>query len=155
MTLTELGSAIQTLPLFTAVRESQLVYPILLSTHLASIATFGGLVLATNLRLLGWLLPDVPAVAFIRALRRWKQLGFVVMITAGVLLGGAKAAEYVTNPFFQTKMLLLVGVGLHGWLFRRSVYRTSHVTISPAAARAAGALSIILWLGVLSMGRWI
>jgi hypothetical protein len=154
MTLAELGQQIQTVPLFTAVRESRLVYPILLSTHLASIATFGGLILATDLRLLGWL-ADVPAAALIRALRPWKQVGFVVMITAGLLLGGSKASEYLTNPFFQTKMLLLAGVGLHGLVFRRSVYRTDGAAMSPGAARLAGVFSIVLWLGVLSMGRWI
>jgi hypothetical protein len=154
MTLFELGQQIQTLRVFTAVRESQLVYPILLSTHLASIATFGGLILATNLRLLGWL-SDVPAAAFIRALRPWKQAGFVIMVTAGVLLGGAKASEYLTNPFFQTKMLLLAGVGVHGVSFRRLVYRTGDAPISLVAGRTAAILSIILWLGVVSMGRWI
>jgi hypothetical protein len=154
MTLASLGAGIQALPLFSAVRESRLVYPILLATHLATIATFGGLVLATNLRLMGGFLVDVPASELIRPLRPWKQLGFGVMITAGVLLGGSKAAEYLTNPFFQTKMLLLLSVGLHGWLFRRRVYRTS-APISATTARAAGVLSIVLWIGVLSMGRWI
>jgi hypothetical protein len=154
MTLASLGEGIQALPLFSAVRESRLVYPILLATHLASIATFGGLVLATNLRLLGGFLADVPASAVIRALRPWKQLGFGVMITAGILLGGSKSAEYLTNPFFQTKMLLLLGVGLQGWFFRHRVYRTS-APVSAATARVAGLLSIVLWLGVVSMGRWI
>jgi len=154
MTLASLGEGIQALPLFSAVRESRLVYPILLATHLASIATFGGLVLATNLRLLGGFLADVPASQIIRALRPWKQLGFGVMIGAGVLLGGSKAAEYLTNPFFQTKMLLLLSVGLHGGFFRRRVYRTS-APVSAPMARAAAVLSIVLWLGVVSMGRWI
>jgi uncharacterized protein DUF6644 len=155
MTLGALGQSIQALALFSAVRESRLVYPILLSTHLASIATFGGLVLATNLRLLDWFLADVPAGVLIRALRPWKQLGFVVMITAGVLLGGSKAAEYLTNPFFQTKMVLLSGVGIHGWLFRRQVYRAADAALSVRTARVAAVLSIVLWLGVLSMARWI
>jgi hypothetical protein len=154
MTLIELGQQIQTFRIFTAVRESQLAYPILLSAHLACIATFGGLILATNLRLLGWL-ADVPAAALIRALRPWKQAGFIIMITAGVLLGGAKASEYLTNPFFQTKMLLLAGIGVHGVIFRRRVYRTGDAPVSVAAGRAAAILSIILWLGVVSMGRWI
>ena len=155
MTLADIGPAIQALPIFTAVRESRLVYPVLLSTHLACIATFGGLILATNLRLLGWFLNDIPAGALIRALRPWKQLGFVVMIGAGVLLGGSKAAEYLTNPFFVTKLLLLLTIGVHGWLFRRSVYRAGDAPVSVTTARVAGVLSMVLWLGVLSMGRWI
>ncbi len=38
---------------FTALRESGLPYPIVMSLHLTSIAVFGGLILMTDLRLLG------------------------------------------------------------------------------------------------------
>src|SRR5215831_2859066 len=114
MGLAEIGHSIQNIGLFTAVRESRLVYPILLSTHLTCLAIFGGLILFTNFRLLGWVLTDVPAEDVIRALRPWKHFGFAVMISAGLLLGGSKAGEYFTNPYFQIKMLLLVGIGIHG-----------------------------------------
>jgi hypothetical protein len=153
MTLASIGQSIQNLSLFTAVRESSLVYPILLSTHLTCIATFGGLILATNLRLLGWVLTDIPADGLIQELRPWKQVGFVVMVTAGLLLGASKAEEYLTNPYFLIKLSLLLGIGVHGLIFRGSVYRRRPV--SESAARAAGMLSLILWVGVVSMGRWI
>src|SRR4029453_14096328 len=104
--LESVGQFIQDLSLFTAVRESALVYPILLSTHLACIATFGGLILVTNLRLAGWFLTDIPPRDLIRALRAWKQAGLAIMLTAGVLLGGSKAAEYLTNPYFEIKLVL-------------------------------------------------
>ena len=154
MTLASVGGFIEHLDLSTAVRESTLAYPILLSTHLTCIATFGGLILATNLRLMNWLLTDIPADEFIRALRPWKQAGFVIMVTAGVLLGASKAADYLTNPYFQIKLALLLGLGAHGLVFRRTVYR-SRTPAGPSVSRTAALLSIILWLGVVSMGRWI
>ncbi len=154
MSLASFGQGVQDLQLFTAVRESRLVYPIVLSTHLACIAIFGGLILITNLRLLGWTLTDIPATDMIRSLRPWKQFGFVVMATCGVLLGASKASEYLPNPFFQLKMGLLVGLALHGYYFRRTVYRTA-LPLDAGKARAAAVLSLILWVGVVSMGRWI
>ena len=154
MNLAFLGQRVQDLSLFTAVRESRLVYPIVLSTHLACIAIFGGLILITNLRLIGWTLTDIPAADLIRSLRRWKQFGFVIMVTCGVLLGASKASEYLPNPFFQLKMGLLIGVAVHGVYFRRTVYRTA-MPIEPRKARAAAVMSLILWVGVVSMGRWI
>lgn len=154
MSLASVGQGVQEFPLFTAVRESRLVYPILLSTHLACIAIFGGLVLITNVRLLGWALTDIPASDMIRSLRRWKQFGFVVMATCGVLLAGSKASEYLPNPFFQLKMGLLTGIALHGVYFRRTVYRTV-MPVEPTKARVAAVVSLILWIGVVSMGRWI
>ena len=155
MTLAAIGRAIQDVSVFTAVRESSYVYPIVLSTHLACIAAFGGLILITNLRLLGWTLTDIPIDEMIGGLRPWKQLGFTVMVTCGVLLGASKAEDYLTNPYFLIKMALLLGIGLHGMYFRRTVYRRGTRPISLASARAAGALSLLLWIGMVSMGRWI
>lgn len=152
--LEPIGASIQALSLFTAIRESTLVYPILLSLHLTCIATFGGLVLVTNLRLLGWFLTDVPAGELIRALRPWKHVGLTIMITAGALLGGSKAGEYLANPYFLTKLVLLAAVAVHGWAFRGSVYRRAGGP-DPGRARLAAALSIVLWVAVVSMGRWI
>jgi hypothetical protein len=155
MTVASIGRLIQDLSVFTALRESSYAYPIVLSTHLACIATFGGLILVTDLRLLGWTLTDIPIDEMIRSLRPWKQLGFSIMVTCGLLLGGSKAQDYLTNPYFVIKMTLLVAVGLHGLYFRRSVYRGGATPITTSTARAAGVLSLILWVGVVSMGRWI
>ena len=155
MTLVSIGRFIQDISVFTAVRESAYVYPIVLATHVTCIAIFGGLILLTNLRLLGWVLTDIPVEEVIQGFRAWKQLGFVVMVCCGLLLGASKAEEYLTNPFFQVKMALLASIGVHGLYFRRRVYRVGRSPIRPATARAAAVLSLILWVGVVSMGRWI
>jgi hypothetical protein len=155
MSLAEIGRAIQDIGIFTAVRESMLAYPILLSTHLACIALFGGLILVTNLRLLGWVLTEIPAEDVIQGLRPWKLAGLIVMVTVGALLGASKAGEYLTNPFFQIKMLLLAALVVHHLYFRGRVYRSSTPPVEGPSARAAAALSLLLWVGVASMGRWI
>ena len=155
MTVASIGRFIQDLSVFTAVRESSYVYTVVLSMHLACIATFGGLILITNFRLLGWTLTDIPIDEMIRGLRPWKQLGFAIMVTCGVLLGASKAEDYLTNPYFVVKMTLLLAVGLHGLYFRRTIYRRQATAISATTARTAGVLSLILWIGVISMGRWI
>ena len=155
MTLASVGRTIQDLRAFTAVRESLYVYPVVLSTHVACIALFGGLILLTNLRLLEWCLTDVPAHEMIERFRPWKQLGFVVMVGCGGLLGASKAAEYFVNPFFQIKMALIGAIGLHGRYFRRSVYRSEGSAIPPGCARAAAVLSLALWAAIVTMGRWI
>ena len=106
-------------------------------------------------RLLGWVLTDIPADALIQSLRPWKQAGFTIMVTCGLLLGASKAEEYLTNPFFLTKMALLAGVALHGLYFSGKVYRRDERFISPSTARTAAVVSLILWVAVVSMGRWI
>ena len=155
MTLASVGRTIQDFRAFTAIRESSYVYPVILSTHVACIALFGGLILLTNLRLLEWSLTDVPVHAVIERFRPWKQLGFVVMVSCGGLLAASKASEYFVNPFFQIKIALIGALGVHGTYFRRSVYRPAGAAIPPGSATAAAVTSIALWLAIVTLGRWI
>jgi hypothetical protein len=145
--------------LATAVRESELAYPIIMSLHLASIAVFGGMILMTDLRLLGAAMRDIPVADVIRQLRVWKRTGFVVMVTCGMLLAASKADQYYPNPYFRIKMGLLALVGVHALVFRRSVYARAEkldaAPAIPAVAKIAACLSLGLWLGIMSAGRWI
>jgi hypothetical protein len=137
-----------------ALRESDLVYPIVLSLHLCGIAFFGGAILMTNLRLLGLILQKSTVADIVRQLRPWKWAGFILVVTCGVLLASAKADTYYPNRYFRIKILLLACVGVHALVFRRSIYKASSA-ILPRNARLAACLSLALWLGILSMGRWI
>jgi hypothetical protein len=70
------------------------------------------------------------------------------------LLATSKMDTYYPNPYFQIKMLLLALVGVHALAFHGSVYGKS-AAAEGAPAKLAGALSLVLWTGILSMGRWI
>jgi hypothetical protein len=159
MSAASISQAIQDTDFFTAMRESALVYPIVLSTHLTCIAIFGGMILLTNLRMLGLAFSGVPFADLLRSTRPWKWAGFFIMIGCGILLGGAKLEAYYANPYFLLKMLLLALVGVHALVFRRSVYRNAEqldqLPAMPRQARVAAVLSMVLWIGVLSAGRWI
>jgi hypothetical protein len=143
----------------TAIRESALVYPIIMMTHLASIALFGGMILMGDLRLLGLAMKDRPVADVVGDLRAWKWLGFVVMVTCGVLLLSAKAEQYYPNPFYWLKMTLLALVGVHALVFHRSVYGNlkaiDRAPQIPGTAKAAAVISLVLWIGLVCAGRWI
>jgi hypothetical protein len=159
MSFAEFSQWVQGTDFFTALRESALVYPIIMSLHLSSIAIFGGLILLTDLRLLGLAMPSMTVSDIVAQTRIWKRIGFVVMITCGILLAGAKLDKYYDNPYFQLKLLFLLLVGVHALVFRRSVYgKTKELDQAPAIppiAKIAACLSLVLWIGILSFGRWI
>jgi hypothetical protein len=159
MTLASFAQWAQATDIATALRESELMYPIVMSMHLASIALFGGMILMTDLRLLGLAMRSESVSDVVRQLRPWKWAGFVVMVTCGILLAAAKAETYYNNPYFQLKMTLLALVGVHALIFRRSVYlNTESIDRSkavPRVAKVAACLSLVLWVGILSAGRWI
>jgi hypothetical protein len=155
----ELFRWVQSTEFMTYIRESGLTYPIIMSTHLTCIAIFGGLIVITDLRLLGWALQDRPIADVVDGLRWWKRIGFVIMAAMGIMLAGSKAVDYYPNPYFWTKMSFLTLVLIHALIFRPQVYNHPEALdaspMIPTRAKAAGALSLILWTGVLCAGRLI
>src|SRR5579883_1237701 len=143
----------------TAVRERWLPYPILLSLHLSFIALAGGMILVTNLRLLGIAMRKRPIADVVDQLRWPKRMVFLGIITCGLLLASSKAEEYYYNAFFWAKMSLLVLVFVHGLVFRSSVYRNTEALDrapgTPGVVKLAASLSLVLWTGVAICGRGI
>jgi uncharacterized membrane protein len=150
---------LENLTWFSDLRSSAYVYPVVLALHLTAISWFGAMIVATDLRLLGWALPNTPAAEVIRRLRTGKRIGFVIAAGCGFVLFAAKAEEYYYNAFFRTKMLLFAGVMIHALAFRHRVYgnpaSTKDAVKPPRRAKLAAWLSLGLWLGILCAGRAI
>ena len=145
--------------LATAIREKYLPYPVILSLHLSFIALSAGMILVTDLRLLGVAMRRRPVADIVNQLRWPKRIGFLAIATCGLLLASSKAEEYYYNAFFWTKMSLLALIAVHGLYFRRDVYRKAaemdQAGRTSNKAKLAAALSLILWIGVACAGRGI
>jgi hypothetical protein len=157
--LLSLALWIQATDFFTALRGSAYMYPIVLSIHMVAISLFGGMILMTDMRLLGWAMRRHPVADVVDQFRMPKRYGFLLAAVCGVLMLGCKAEEYYYNAFLRAKLLLLILVAVHALVFRGSVYgkaaefdRTSRI---PMEAKLAAALSLILWIGIACMGRGI
>jgi hypothetical protein len=150
---------LQATAFFTAMRESWYVYPFILSLHMITIALFGGLIVVTDLRLLGIVLRNRPVAEVVNSLRALKHGGLTLMVLCGLLMFGTKAEEYLLNPWFHAKLTLLALVGIHALVFRGSVYKRAAEFdasgIIPGNAKLAATLSLILWTGLLICGRGI
>ena len=64
-----IAHSIQSIQFLSDFSESVLAYPIVLSTHLTCIALFGGMILATDLRLLGLSLKSLTITEVVTSLR--------------------------------------------------------------------------------------
>jgi len=150
---------IQDVGFLAAIRESAMVYPIIMATHLSCIALFGGMILMTDMRLLGLGLKRYTVSEVVNALRTPKRVGFVLMVTMGLLLACSEAVKYYHNPYFWVKLTLLACVGVHALIFRPTVYNhpeeIDKLPALPSRAKAAAVLSLVIWTGVLTMGRLI
>jgi len=144
---------------FAYLRSSSYAYPAILSLHMVAIALFGGMIVMTDLRLLGWAMRSRTVADVVDQLRVPKRIGFVIAATCGILLLGSKAEEYYYNVLFRTKILLFVMVALHALVFRNSVYNRAaeldRAPRMPARAKLAACLSLLLWVSIFSVGRGI
>ncbi len=158
MAILELFRWIQDTAPMTQLRESALVYPIVMTGHLTGMALFGGMIAITDLRLLGWAMRSSSIADVVEQLRIWKRIGFVLVVGCGALLLGSKAELYYYNPFYWTKMALLLLVGIHALVFR-SVYRNpaalDRAPRIPGKAKMAACLSLLIWIGLVTAGRSI
>lgn len=155
----DISHTLESIQFLSDFSDSVLAYPIVMSTHLTCIALFGGMILMTNLRLLGVTFRSLTITQVVTSFRPWKRLGAVVMIGTGLLLATCEATKYAPNPYFWTKMVVLGLIFVHGQVFRPLVYtRTEELDkspIIPTKAKVCAILSILLWTTMFTMGRMI
>ncbi|HLI84432.1 MAG TPA: DUF6644 family protein [Bryobacteraceae bacterium] len=139
--------------LFSWIRESSDAYLLILAVHLGALALFGGMVLVTDLRLLGAGMRSYSVSGIVNGLRIPKRIGFGLAALSGVLLFGAHPGQNSHNPWFWAKLALLALVALNYLVFR-SVYSAQAAGAQTSAkAKVAAGLSLVLWTGVICAGR--
>ncbi len=150
---------IQNLEIFADLRSSGYAFPTILALHLCAISLFGAMIVATDLRLLGWAFRGSSIAAVVDQLRIPKRIGFLLAATCGFLLFCSKAEDYYYNAFFRMKVSLFLLVAVHALVFRGSVYnepaKLDGTTGAPMRAKIAAAISLFLWICILCAGRAI
>lgn len=133
--------------------------PIVEAMHVLAATTVFGTILIVDLRLLGF--PDTRR-SFTRIsdeLLRLTWAAFFVAVITGLLMFAANANTYFGNTAFRLKMLALLGAGLNMLIFQRITARTvgawDQGASAPLAGRLAGAASILIWVIVIFLARWI
>jgi hypothetical protein len=78
-----------------------------------------------------------------------KWLGFAVTGISGTLLFMSDATRFYTNPSFVAKVILLLLIAVNAWFVRSAIKRGAQ------APRAAGYVSLALWICVIAASRAI
>lgn len=141
----------------SCIRESSHLYLDILSLHVVALVWFGGMVVVTDLRLLGIGLRGYSVAEVVNGLRGPKRFGFFCAVVTGVVLFASQAGQFAHNQWFWTKIALLVLIGVNYLIFRQAVYRNTaalnEAARIPGAAKLAAGLSLVLWTGVACAGR--
>lgn len=143
-----------------AIREGALPYPIIGGFHLLAIALFGGMLLATDMRMLGWAMRRYSIADVVNQFKNWKRFGFLMVTISGLLLAWGEPLKLYRSREFWIKMTLFVLVGVHALVFHKSVYGNPEKLDQaapeiPARAKVAALLSLALWIGLILSGRLI
>jgi len=142
--------------LAATLRGSTWLYPLVNAGHIAGIALLFGAIAAFDLRLMGAWRP-IPLDGLARVLVPVAATGLALAAIAGSLLFIAKARDYAASSLFQTKMLML-SVGIANALAYHALsQRRRRAGAPPPAAvqRLQGAVSLMVWLSVIVLGRLV
>lgn len=162
MDLAAWADQISSLPLATAIRTGlswRWLFPTVESAHVLAIATVFGSILLVDLRLLGLRDTGTRLSKLADELLPITWIAFALAVVTGSLLFIANAPDYVFNIQFRLKMLAILLAGVNMAVFQFGVYRRvaewDDQSPPPAAARAAGLISLLCWTAVIFLGRWI
>ena len=112
-----------------------------------------------DLRLLGLCMRRKPASEVLAQLNPWLGFGYSVMIVTGLLLVISDPVAFYQDIFFRIKMLLLLlamlNVVFFNWTAGRNVAAWDNDQKTPAGARLAAILSLVLWAAIVAAGRAI
>ncbi|HBH38295.1 MAG TPA: hypothetical protein DDX06_07920 [Curvibacter sp.] len=136
--------------MWAALQTSAWAYPALEVVHLVGVALLLGNLVLLELRVFG-LGAALPVQALARLSLTLALAGFGLAAATGLLMFGTQPAELLANRVFTLKMLLLLLAACNaGWFHGRgSLHKLD------ALARAQMVLSTLIWLAVLTCGRWI
>ena len=145
--------------LAVAISESSWLFPGIESIHVLAITLVVGSITMVDLRLLNINLREQAAGDVIADVLPWTWSSFAVAVCSGALLFSSNASHYWGTVPFRAKMLVLALAGLNMVVFHATTFRSVEVwgrqAQMPAAAKISGGLSLALWIGVVTLGRWI
>jgi uncharacterized protein DUF6644 len=159
MNIVQLLQSVESSGLAAWLRGSLYAFPLIESFHVIGLTMVFGTVAIIDLRLLGLASAGRPFAALASETIRWTWAAFALTATTGAMMFSTNALAYYQNLQFRLKMSLLVLAGINMVIFSitagRRVDRWNADRAAPLSGKLAGALSLLLWIGVIFLGRWV
>ena len=148
--------AIEASSLGQAMRQWLWLYPSVEIVHIVGIALLFGSIAVLDLRLLGFS-RGVALRNLAGHVLPWTAASFLLIVPSGLAMFAAHASEFIASPVFVAKMSLIMAAGVNAAVFHAGVFRAAAAwdaeALPPPAARAAAAISLLLWVSVIACGR--
>ena len=159
MSIADLLGSLEASSLAGRIRNSLLLFPLIESTHVIGLTMVFGTIAIIDLRLLGIASTRRPFSRVASDVLKWTWGAFALTVATGLLMFITNATVYYHNFFFRSKMALLALAGFNMLMFEltaaRSVQHWDKDRAAPLAGRAVAAVSLVIWISILFVGRWI
>ncbi|WP_217430743.1 DUF6644 family protein [Sphingomonas bacterium] len=135
------------------------MFPAIETLHVLALTLVIGTIAMLDLRLVGASSRNLRVMQLSNETLPWTWTAFVVAAITGTAMFASHATKYYANVPFRIKMVLLVLAGMNMAVFHFGAWKAVHVwdavLPTPRAARIAGGLSLVFWIGVVFAGRWV
>jgi hypothetical protein len=130
-------------------------FPTLEALHFVGLCLLMGALLIMDLRLIGF--QRIIPLSAVHSLMPVAIIGFALNLVTGLGFVFSDPGMYFLNGAFQVKLALIALAGLNFLIYFVKVEpllaNASSTTTMPSVAKAIGAASLVLWFGVLILGR--
>lgn len=132
-------------------------WPAMETIHFFGLCFLLGALLVIDTRMMGWF----KSVSFdaVHKLLPWVFIGFGLNLITGILFLFGDPGRYAVNIGFQIKLVLIVLCGLNAaiyyWKLDGRLGELEADGDTNSLAKMVGGASLVLWFGVLIMGRLI
>lgn len=130
--------------------------PLVQTIHILSIAVVFGSSLVLSLRALQLAGGDLSPAGWGVRLNNWIGWALLVLLLTGALMICGEPGRSLLNGTFQIKMLLTFAAVVVFMLLARRMRLLDRVDgMTPGNVRWPAALLLLLWLAIITCGRWI
>lgn len=136
--------------MFAALKSHVWAYPALEVVHIVAIGLLLGNLILLELRVFG-MGAALPVKPLARLSLGLAATGFLIAATSGLLMFASQPQELLANRIFTLKMLLLLAAACNAGLF----HARDSLSKMDTLARVYMVISTLLWLSVVTCGRWI
>jgi len=154
----EFSKWLKTTSLSEFVIHSSWVWPAGETLHFVGLAMLIGVIALMDLRMLGMAkrLPFAP----LPRLLPFAIAGFCICLGTGILFFTGDPFQYIHNPVFWFKLLFIFLAGINVVVFYASGLFRELEDLGPGedapfSAKLIAALSLVLWIGVMYLGRML
>lgn len=148
---------LETTAIADAIRTYRWMYPAFETAHYIGLALVVGGIMLIDLRLLG-IAKALPLRSML-GLLRWVWIGFTINAISGSLIFIYGATNFASSSVFQLKMFLMTLAGINALIFTLAAARSGDAWLDsgsvPVAIKGIATASFVLWLGVVTTGRWM